>query len=348
MQRSKRLIVGPIVLTLIGAFFAYRYIAGRGQEDVVLASGTVEATEADLGFQVAGRLERIAVREGSRAQAGEELASLERAELLAEREVAIAQVDAARALLDELTAGTRREEIARARAELAVATRRRDVARRDVDRLRQLAEQSLISKQSFDHQETALGVADGEVARASEELRLLVAGPRRERIAAQRAELAEAMATVQRIDAMLAQVTLTAPFSGTVSVRHREPGEAVAAGSPVLTIRDLGDRWVRIYVPGDEVGRLALGQRATMTADGFEDRTYEGVISHIASVAEFTPRNVQTTRDRVRLVYEVRVRIAGDTAVDLKPGLPADVRFDLARTPEVASGAVGSMLSASN
>ena len=91
-----------------------------------------------------------------------------------------------------------------------------------------------------------------------------------------------------------------------------------------------------------------LGQRATMTADGFEDRTYEGVISHIASVAEFTPRNVQTTRDRVRLVYEVRVRIAGDTAVDLKPGLPTDVRFDLAPTPEVASGAVGSMLSASN
>ncbi|HJU90773.1 MAG TPA: HlyD family efflux transporter periplasmic adaptor subunit [Gemmatimonadaceae bacterium] len=348
MPHDKRKIIGPVVLALIAAFFAYRYIAGRSHDNIILASGTVEATEADLGFQVPGRLEQISVREGSTTRVGDELASLERAELLAERAVAIAQVASARALLDELTAGTRREEIARARADLTVATQRRDAARRDVDRLRELAEQSLISKQSFDHQETALKVADGEVSSAAEELSLLVAGPRRERIAAQRAELAEASATVQRIDAMLSQVTIAAPFNGTVSVRHREPGEAVAAGSPVLTLRDLGDRWVRIYVPGDEVGRLALGQKATMTADGFENRSYEGVISHIASVAEFTPRNVQTTKDRVRLVYEVRVRITGDSSVDLKPGLPTDVRFDVPNKSAVASSGTRSMASASH
>jgi HlyD family secretion protein len=85
---------------------------------------------------------------------------------------------------------------------------------------------------------------------------------------------------------------------------------------------------VRIYVPGDQVGRLALGWPATITADADPSRRYTGVVSYIASVAEFTPRNVQTTQDRVRLVYEVRVRITGDSAVDLKPGLPADVRFD--------------------
>jgi HlyD family secretion protein len=85
---------------------------------------------------------------------------------------------------------------------------------------------------------------------------------------------------------------------------------------------------VRIYVPGDEVGRLRLGQRAAITADAHEDRRYGGTVSHIASAAEFTPRNTQTTKDRVQLVYEVRVRVTGDAAVDLKPGLPADVRFD--------------------
>jgi HlyD family secretion protein len=95
----------------------------------------------------------------------------------------------------------------------------------------------------------------------------------------------------------------------------------------VLTLQNLADRWVRIYVPGDEVGRLSLGECATIASDGFTDRRYNGVISYISRVAEFTPRNVQSTRDRVRLVYEVRVRIVGDDAIDLKPGLPGDVTF---------------------
>jgi HlyD family secretion protein len=87
---------------------------------------------------------------------------------------------------------------------------------------------------------------------------------------------------------------------------------------------------VRLYVPGDQVGRLQLGQRATITADANPELMYTGEVSYIASEAEFTPRNVQTTKDRVKLVYEVRVRITNDAAIDLKPGLPADVRFTVA------------------
>jgi HlyD family secretion protein len=196
-----------------------------------------------------------------------------------------------------------------------------------VERLTSLARQSLISKQAFDHQQTEVAVADGEVARATEELKLLQSGTRPERIAAQRASLAQAVAAVERIDAALAQSTVRAPFAGTVTVRHREPGEAISPGTPVLTLQNLDDRWVRVYVPGDDVGRISLGQCATIKADGFADRTYAGVTSYISSVAEFTPRNVQSTKDRVRLVYEVRVRIVGDEAIDLKPGLPGDVTF---------------------
>jgi HlyD family secretion protein len=273
------------------------------------------------------------VREGDRVTAGSELANLERSELMAQREMARAQMSAARALLSELTAGSRREDIAHARAALAVAVQQRDAAKRDVERLAPLAEQSLVSRQAFDHQRTDLGVAEGEVTKASEELQLLESGPRAERIAAQRAELAQASATVDRYDAMLAQAVLRAPFTGTVTVRHREPGEALSAGVPVLTVRNFDDRWVRIYVPGDEVGHLRLGQRAAITADADPDRRYGGTISYIASVAEFTPRNVQSTKDRVKLVYEVRVRITGDSTVDLKPGLPADVRFDAPAAP---------------
>ena len=328
MHKKPRIVIGAVVLSTIGAFAIYRTTSAADNTGAILASGTVEATQAELGFQLAGRLQSLSVREGDKVSAGAELALLERDDLLAQREVAKAQVAAAQAVLSELVAGSRREEIAHARAALTVATERRDAARRDVDRLKPLADQSLISKQSFDNQTTALAIGNGEVTKAKEELQILETGPRPERIAAQRAALAQAAATVQRIEAQLDQTSLEAPFSGTVTVRHREPGEALSPGTPVLTVRNFDDRWVRIYVPGDEVGKLTLGQAAKIIGDADPAKAYAGTISYIASVAEFTPRNVQSTKDRVKLVYEVRVRITGDAMVDLKPGLPADVRFD--------------------
>ena len=328
MHKAPRIIIGGVVLSSIGAFAIYRTTSAADRNGAaIIASGTIEATQAELGFQASGRLETITVHEGDQVTAGNQFANLDQSELLAQREVARAQVAAALAGLSELLAGSRKEEIAHARAALTVATDKRDYAARDVERLAPLAEQSLISRQAYDQQRTNLSVADGEVAKAKQDLDILVTGPRSEKIAAQRAALAQAQATVDRIDAAIAQTVLKAPFSGTVTVRHREPGEALQPGTPVVTIRNFDDRWVRVYIPGDEVGSLKLNQPATITADANPNKHYTGTISYIASVAEFTPRNVQSTKDRVKLVYEVRVRIAGDTNVDLKPGLPADVKF---------------------
>jgi len=328
MHKTPRIIIGGVLLSSIGAFAIYHTtFAADRNGDAIVASGTVEATQAELGFQVSGRLEKLAVREGDQVAAGGQLAQLEQSELIAQRAVARAQVAAAQAGLSELLAGSRREEVAQARAALAVATEKRNYAQRDVERLAPLAEQSLVSRQAFDQQRTQLSIAEGEMAKATEELQILATGPRSEKIAAQRAALAQAQAMVERIEAQIAQTELTAPFSGTITVRHREPGEALSPGHPVLTLRNFDDRWVRVYIPGDEVGNLTLGQPASITGDANPDKRYTGTISYIASVAEFTPRNVQSTKDRVKLVYEVRVRVAGDTTVDLKPGLPADVRF---------------------
>ena len=327
MQKSRRIAAAIAAFTLTGTIVAWRSFTGAHGPKPILVSGTVESIEADLGFQQAGRLASVTVREGAVVTPGTVLASLDQAELTAQREAAAAEVGGAKALLAEYVAGSRQEEIARARASLSVAINRRDAARRDRDRLADLAQRAVISKQDFDHQETALEVAEGEVSKAQEDLQLLLSGTRPERIQQQRAALGQATASLERIQALIAQSVVTAPFAGTVTVRHREPGEAVAPGDAVLTLQDLSDRWVRVYVPGDEVGRLHLNQCASIAADAFADRHYAGKVSYIASVAEFTPRNVQATKDRVRLVYEVRVRISGDTAVDLKPGLPADVTF---------------------
>ena len=325
-RRRLALIAIPVALALVVVVLLAR---GRGNGQLIEASGTVEATEADLGFQVPGRIERIAVEEGDRVIAGTELAWLDRREIEAQRRAVEAQVAAARARLLELQRGFRTEEIAQGRAALAAAEQRLRDAERDLERARRLYEGGAISEQRLDDANTALTLSEAEFRRAQEGLRILETGPRQEQIAAQRSVLAQAEAMVAQIEAALTHAVITAPFDGTVTVRHREPGESVPAGSPVLTVMDPSDRWVRIYVREDQVGRLTIGGAAAISADAYPERTYAGRVVFIASEAEFTPRNVQTTAERVKLVYRVKVQVTEDPSLDLKPGLPADVRLDL-------------------
>ena len=127
------------------------------------------------------------------------------------------------------------------------------------------------------------------------------------------------------MEALLSNASITVPFPGIVTLKHRQLGETVSPGLPVLTIMDPNDRWVRIYVREDRIGEVKLGQSAEIRSDTYPERSYPGEVVFIASEAEFTPRNVQTTEERVKLVYAVKVRITGDPSQDLKPGIPADV-----------------------
>ena len=300
---------------------------GRNHSGGVVASGTIEATEADLGFQAAGRIDSILVHEGDLVRPGDRLASLDRREVAARRTAAAAQLSAQQARLAELERGYRPEEIAQVQAALRAAERRFADAERDRTRSRNLFDGGAISQQSLDGAETAYAVAEADRDRLREQARLFQEGPRQEQIAAQRAVVAQASATVEQAEAFLAFAEITAPFAGTISRRLREPGEVVSPGLPVLTLINPGDRWIRIYIREDELGRVSLGQPASIRIDTFPDRTYQGQVSFIASEAEFTPRNVQTAEERVKLVYRVKVRVVADSALDLKPGLSADVEL---------------------
>jgi membrane fusion protein YbhG len=322
-QRAR--IAIPIVAVIIAAIVILLRVSGNN--GVLTASGTVEATDADLGFQLAGRIDSIAVREGDMVQKGDTLAWLDRDELRARREAARAQVGAMRAHLIELERGFRSEEVEQARAVTRAAEERRRNAARDVERTQTLFDGGAVSREALDQAETALRLAEAEHDRAVEAQRLVESGVRPEQIAAQRASVAQAEANVAVIEATLANSILAAPFSGRITKRHREPGEIVSPGAPVVTLMNPGDRWVRIYVREDAVGRLSHGEPVVVTADAYPDKTYGGEITFIADEAEFTPSNVQTTEERVKLVYEVRVRITRDETFDLKPGLAADVRL---------------------
>lgn len=330
MNRPHPRIIAASVL-LVGALAATLWwTLGRDDAaaaDALDASGTVEATEADLGFQAAGRLETVRAVEGRRVSAGDTLATLDAAELSAAFDAAVAQAEAAGARLQELRRGSRPQEIQSARAALVGAQRRESEARAEAERARRLHEGGAISRQALDRAETALASAEAQREQAEQALALAEEGPRAEAITGQEAQLRQARAAAERARAALSNTVLTAPRDGIVTVRHREPGEIVGPGAPIVTLMDPADRWVRIYVRSDRVGRVALGQPAEIRIDAYPDRVFEGEVSFIASEAEFTPRNVQTADERSQLVYAVKVRVTGDTELALKPGLPADVRL---------------------
>lgn len=325
MTRPRSWIVGTLVLAMLALLGLW--LLGRAGAPALTASGTVEATEADLAFAIPGRIAEIRVHEGDSVAAGQELAILDLTEARARLAQAVAQAEAAEALLAELERGSRPQEIAQAEAAAVAARQALDEAIQDHQRTRALYEGGAASGEVLDRAETRLAAARAEQTRTAEQLALVREGPRQERIEAQSALVDQARAAVEEAETLLRDGTIRAPFAGLVTIRHREPGETISAGTPVITLLDRNDRWVRIYVPETEIGAVRIGQAAVITADTYPDRTYEGRVVFLASEAEFTPSNVQTREERVRLVYEVKVRITGDPGYDLKVGTPADVRL---------------------
>jgi HlyD family secretion protein len=274
--RIRILIVGLVVATALAIYFVPRLLDNR--DNGMLASGTVEATEAQLGFQAAGRIESIGVQEGDKVKQGQLLAQL-----------------------DTRETGAR---LAQARAQIAATELRLHDARRDLGRSRELLAGGAIGQEAYDKAQLAFKVAQSDNA--------------------------QARANAQAIEAVLANMIIRAGFDGVVTVRHREPGETVAPGLPVLTVMNPDDRWVRIYIPEYRIGAVHRGQKAAIQTDTYRDKRYGGEVTYIASAAEFTPKNVQTTEERVKLVYAVKVRVTDDPGFELKPGMPADVTLETA------------------
>jgi len=274
--RIRILIVGLVVATGLAVYFVPRLLDNR--DSGMLASGTVEATEAQLGFQAAGRIESIGVQEGDKVKQGQVMAQLDTRETEA--------------------------RLAQARAQIAATELRLHDAQRDLGRSRELLAGGAIGQEAYDKAQLAFKVAQSDNA--------------------------QARANAQAIEAMLANMIIRAGFDGVVTVRHREPGEIVAPGVPVLTVMNPDDRWVRIYIPEYRIGAVHRGQKAAIQTDTYRDKRYGGEVTYIASEAEFTPKNVQTTEERVKLVYAVKVRVTDDPRFELKPGMPADVTLETA------------------
>jgi multidrug resistance efflux pump len=165
--------------------------------------------------------------------------------------------------------------------------------------------------------------AQASVNEAQAQLDELQAGPREADVALAEAQVRQAEAGVALIDARLDQLTLRAPMDGIVSTRSAQVGETATAGKPLLTIANLDEVTLVLYIPENRIGQVQVGQRVEVTVDSFPDRVFVGHVDSIAGEAEFTPRNVQTKEERVNLVFAVDVSIPNPDHA-LKPGLPAD------------------------
>lgn len=268
-----------------------------------------------------------------------------------------AELNQATAKLEELLNGSRKQDIQQAEAAVADAQAQLEFARSDYARMQTLYKNEDISKQQFDQAKTKLDSATAQLRSAEEKYSLVKEGPRQEDIAAARADVARAQAAVKTaeanrlelkrkeeelvqrkalIDQSIAQVGITqsqlddtevtTPIDGVVLVKSAEPGEVLAAGTTVVTIGDLEHPWLRAYINETDLGRVKLGQKVKLTTDSFPGKVYWGTISFIASDAEFTPKQIQTKEERVKLVYRIKIDV-DNSSHELKLNMPVDAEI---------------------
>jgi HlyD family secretion protein len=265
-----------------------------------------------------------------------------------------AELAQAQAKLDELLAGSRPQEIQQAQSAVADAKAWNDQAKSDWERAQSLFSREDISKSQFDQARAKLDSTAAQLRQAQDRLALVQEGPRKEEIAGARAQVARSQAAVQtaeanrielrrkqeelaarrsEIDRTRAQVgmtqtqiadsTIVAPIDGVVLVKSAEAGEVLAAGTTIVTLGDIAHPWLRAYINETDLGRIKLGGKVRLSTDSFPGKTYEGRISFISSEAEFTPKQIQTKEERVKLVYRIKIDV-DNPHQELKNNMPVD------------------------
>lgn len=324
----KKPIVALVAIAIVAAAIIAWYLAHRSEsvKDRIRISGNIEVTAVEVSFKIPGRVATRLVDEGALVKAGQIIARLESEDFI--NEVALRQADlqAMQAALDELLAGSRKEEIAQAVASLDAVEAEAKRLADDYHRQEALFRREVIPKQKFDTARAAYETSSAQVRQSAEALALLRKGPRRERIDQARARRGETEAALAQAKTRLGYTILASPVSGLVIAKNIEPGEQVAAGTPVVTVGELDTVWVRAYINETDLGRVKVGQKAAVTTDTWPGKVYDGIVTFISSEAEFTPKNVQTQKERVKLVYRVKITIP-NTNMELKPGMPADAEI---------------------
>ncbi|MCL6447889.1 MAG: HlyD family efflux transporter periplasmic adaptor subunit [Armatimonadetes bacterium] len=324
----KKRIAAALLIAALGAaaYWGYVRYAEEKKTSTLQATGTIEATQVELRAKLSGTLELFDLTVGAPVKKGQVVGVIVRHDLIAQKERDALAVLKARALLADLTSGAREQEIREAEIGVNTAQINCDRAAQDYERALALYQEKAISASEMEKAEAALKLARNQLESARVKLSLLQAGSRPEQIEAARAELERNVAVLKASEALLEDTKITCPIDGTVLTKNFQEGEYVQVGASVATVADLKDMWIRVYIPTDDLPRIRLGQQVRFTVSG-SPAEYTGTIEEIASQGEFTPKTIQTKKERANIVYAVKIRVNNEDGV-LKPGMPADVTID--------------------
>ncbi|HTZ33318.1 MAG TPA: efflux RND transporter periplasmic adaptor subunit [Methylomirabilota bacterium] len=352
-----------LILIAVGAVAAYS-MGWFHRQSGLTGSGTVEARNIRVGSKVGGRIDKILVREGDTVEAGQVLITFDDKELAAslassranaikaERGFRPEEISEARAAAAQAKAeyeqrvnGYRKEDIAAAKAELDRAAADEVRAQLDFQRYDALAKKDLVSKQQRDTAEAAWKMALALKDNAQHKLDELQRGYRPEEIAAAEARYRQTQATLEKFEhgsrpediaaaraalaydeARFREREVLAPSAATIEVLDIRPGDLIAPNTPIATLLERDQIYVRIYIPETEIGLVKVGQKAEIRVDSFPGQSFPGVVEQINQQAEFLPRNVQTREERVHQVFGVKVRI-DDPSHRVLAGMAADVKL---------------------
>ena len=384
-------IIPLLILLAVSGAAAYYFRNSQVDPDHIKISGNLEMTQVDIAFKMAGKLSELLVKEGDFVKSGAIIARLDRDTMsmqrlreeagvasaqsgiaqmstaivfqreVLERETQVrrAEIAAAEAQLNNLLAGSRKQEKVQATSTLEDARAQYQLAKSDADRADRLFKNEDISRAQYDQAKTRLLSMEAAMHAAEQRVSLVEEGPRKQDIELARAQLERAKATliltqanaeelkrkqqemgtrqadmkratanVAVIDSQLNDTIATSPIEGVVLVKSTEAGEVVAPGATIVTIADIEHPWLRGYIPQTQLGRVKLGQKVKLTTDSYKDKSYIGTITYISSQAEFTPKQIQTQEERVKLVYRLKISVENKQQ-ELKLNMPVDAVIDL-------------------
>ncbi len=298
--------------------------ATQAKSTNIVAAGHVEATDVHISAKVGGRLKEAPLKEGDMVKTGALLARLETTDV----EILIRQARADRAQADAdlrlRLAGARKEDIAEMEAQIRATEADLAGAKLDLDRMQGLLDRSSGTTKARDDARTRIRILEAKVAAQKQTLARLHSGSRPEEIDAARARVASLDARIAALTQQMNDAAVTSPVDGVLTSRVAEPGEQLQAGSPICVITQLSEAWLTVYVTDVDLARIRIGQEAEVRTDGGQTR--KGRLTYIASKAEFTPKNVQTRDERIKLVYRVKVGLDNADGF-FKPGMPAEATF---------------------
>jgi HlyD family secretion protein len=311
-----------LVISLI-CFIIFLYGCNRSNSNLIESTGTIEATEVDIRSEASGKILALHFDEGNWVKKGDVIAEIDHEKLDFELAQAKAQLAEAEAHLTLLIKGLRDKEVERAHEAFLESKVLLKDSKREYKRIQKLYDEGVVDLGSRDKTEAAFESAQKRYEIARKNYEIAMEGSRKEEIQAGEAVKKAAEAQVKLVKRRIEDATVTIPIDGVISERYVELGELVSVGSLVATVIDLKHPWVMTYVSERNLGKVKLGQEGKVMVDSFPDKEFTGKVTYISPEAEFTPKNIQTKEERVKLVFGVKIEVDNPDQ-ELKPGMPAD------------------------